>query len=112
MLVGCYLNPLFGSLEFEADTNARHEMSSKAEEITRKLSRCFNSHVMHTKQVYNNSPIAIDDESELERSSIVQTSTAFLTPRRNICGMKRTFRLLDLADTEAQTIVTMDEVST
>ena len=85
-------------------------MRYKAEEMSTKLSRHFlNS--LHVINVYDEEPIVINNESrnEFERSS--PNGPTYSSVGSSVTGEKRTFSLIDLADSCPKQEKTLDEVS-
>ena len=110
LLVGCYLNPLFRGFEFVSDEKTRSEMRSKAEEMTRKLSR----HFLNSPSVING-----DNEEPIENISEYQDEIEMSSPNgpnynsigSSVIGKKRTFSLIDLADSGREQNKPLGEVS-
>ena len=107
LLVGCYLNPLFRSMEFVPEITTRRNMRMKAEEFTRKLARPHLINVPHPHSLFGDGTIDIDG---LSRSSS-ENGPNQQTQQQTLCGQKRSFSLIDFADSEPTPRTDNDEIS-
>ena len=100
--VGCYLNPLFRGFKFVSDSKVRRNMLQKVEDMTRKLTRCF-LNCTNANDFDSGKSIQSEEEPSENDECSASNGPNFSSIGSSVLGKKRTFSLLDLADSEPET---------
>ena len=115
LLIGCYLNPLFREMEFISNERLRIDYRSKAEGFTRKLVRKRKQNLQNTKPLNHcidleeTGPVDTNEDEIL--TTINYKNSCELHRVQKIGGKRRTFDLMDCADSKPPNVNSLDEIS-